>query len=188
MRKVCCAKYPQRLNSVIKCLLAVSLLGLSGHSVKAEEFTPTPTLGENSAYTLTETPSSSPDSIILYELKDKTGTYSYVDKTGQTITKSYTTKDVISHCYDLTITAESAERLTNSSMMGEIVEHFIGLTNTSDGGAIANTGKIAGITGDFINNSVNSGAYGGAILNEGGTLGPITGDFINNSSSASCIF
>ena len=48
MRKVCCAKYPQRLNSVIKGLLAVSLLGLSGHSVKAEEFTPTPTLGENS--------------------------------------------------------------------------------------------------------------------------------------------
>lgn len=183
MRKVCCAKYPQRLNSVIKGLLAVSLLGLSGLNVKAEEFTPTTTLGENSAYTLTETPSSSADSIILYELKDKTGTYSYVDKTGQTITKSYTTKDVISHFYDLTITAESAERLTNSSMMGEIVEHFIGLTNTSDGGAIANTGTIAGITGDFINNSVNRGAYGGAILNEGGTLGPITGDFINNSSS-----
>lgn len=178
MRKVCCAKYPQRLNSVIKCLLAVSLLGLSGHSVKAEEFTPTPTLGENSAYTLTETPSSSADSIILYELKDKTGTYSYVDKTGQTITKSYTTKDVISHCYDLTITAESAESLTNSSTMGDIVDHFID-QNSSVGGGIYNLGSISAITGDFINNTASS-SYGGAIFNYAGTLGSITGDFINN--------
>lgn len=178
MRKVCCAKYPQRLNSVIKGLLAVSLLGLSGHSVKAEEFTPTPTLGENSAYTLTETPSSSADSIILYELKDKTGTYSYVDKTGQTITKSYTTKDVISHFYDLTITAESAESLANSSTMGDIVDHFID-QNSSVGGGIYNLGSISAITGDFINNTASS-SYGGAIFNYAGTLGSITGDFINN--------
>ncbi len=178
MRKVCCAKYPQRLNSVIKCLLAVSLLGLSGLNVKAEEFTPTTTLGENSAYTLTETPSSSADSIILYELKDKTGTYSYVDKTGQTITKSYTTKDVISHFYDLTITAESAESLTNSSTMGDIVDHFID-QNSSVGGGIYNLGSISAITGDFINNTASS-SYGGAIFNYAGTLGSITGDFINN--------
>ena len=178
MRKVCCAKYPQRLNSVIKGLLAVSLLGLSGLNVKAEEFTPTTTLGENSAYTLTETPSSSADSIILYELKDKTGTYSYVDKTGQTITKSYTTKDVISHFYDLTITAESAESLTNSSTMGDIVDHFID-QDSSIGGGIYNLGSISAITGDFINNTASS-SYGGAIFNYAGTLGSITGDFINN--------
>ncbi|MBO8430526.1 hypothetical protein IAC76_03995 [Spirochaetes bacterium] len=178
MRKVCCAKYPQRLNSVIKGLLAVSLLGLSGLNVKAEEFTPTTTLGENSAYTLTETPSSSADSIILYELKDKTGTYSYVDKTGQTITKSYTTKDVISHFYDLTITAESAESLANSSTMGDIVDHFID-QNSSVGGGIYNLGSISAITGDFINNTASS-SYGGAIFNYAGTLGSITGDFINN--------
>ena len=149
-------------------------------TAEAAEFVPEPTLGNDSAYTLTEVPEAGADSLTIYELKDKTGSYSYVDKNGETVTKTYTTVEALPHYYNMTITAESAERLTNSDAIGEIVDHFIGQTYTSDGGAIRNTGTIAGITGDFINNIADG--YGGGILNNEGAIGPITGDFINNSS------
>ena len=150
-------------------------------TAEAAEFVPEPTLGEDSAYTLTEVPEAGADSLTLYELKDKMGSYSYVDKNGETVTKTYTTVEALPHYYDMTITAESAKSLTNSDAIGEIVDHFIGQTNTA-GGGIYNTGTIVGITGDFINNTA-TGSYGGGIFNYNGTIGPITGDFINNSGT-----
>ena len=153
-------------------------------TAEAAEFVPEPTLGDDSAYTLTEVPEAGADSLTLYELKDKMGSYSYVDKNGETVTKTYTTVEALPHYYDMTITANSAEGIENSDTIGDIVDHFIGQSSTSSGGAISNSSTIGNITGDFINN-VTTANFGGAIYNNRGTIGDITGDFINNSVMAS---
>ena len=171
-------------GGILKRLLCASLLGLTILGANAAEFIQTPTLGEDSAYTLTEASEAGADSLTLYELKDKTGSYSYVDKNGEAVTKTYTTVEALPHYYDMTITANSAERIENSDTIGDIVDHFIGQSSTSSGGAISNSSTIGNITGDFINN-VTTANFGGAIYNNRGTIGDITGDFINNSVMAS---
>ena len=168
-------------GGILKRLLCASLLGLTILGANAAEFIQTPTLGEDSAYTLTEASEAGVDSLTIYELKDKIGSYSYVDKNGHTVTKTYTTVEALPHYYDMIITAQSAESFANSDAIGNVVDHFIGQTDTA-GGGIYNTGTIAGITGDFINNTA-AGSYGGGIFNYNGTIGPITGDFINNSGA-----
>lgn len=169
-------------GGILKRLLCASLLGLTILGANAAEFIQTPTLGEHSAYTLTEASEAGVDSLTIYELKDKIGSYSYVDKNGEAVTKTYTTVEALPHYYDMTITAESAERLTNSDTIGEIVDHFIELSG-DNGSAIYNTGTITGVIGDFL---LNTGTYG-AILNEAnGTIEKITGDFIQNIATEVC--
>lgn len=168
-------------STLVKYLLCAGILSLISIEAEASEIKPTPTLGENSAYTLTEVPEAGADSLTLYELKDKMVSYSYVDKNGETVTKTYKTVEALPHYYDMTITAESAEWIENTDALGDIVGHFVGYDSSEYGGGIYNNeGSIDSITGDFINNSTAQN-YGGAIFNGDGAIGPITGDFINNS-------
>ena len=82
-------------GGILKRLLCASLLGLTILGANAAEFIQTPTLGEHSAYTLTEASEAGVDSLTIYELKDKIGSYSYVDKNGEAVTKTYTTVEAL---------------------------------------------------------------------------------------------
>lgn len=170
-----------------KLLLLFALI-ISTRAVQAVDLAPIPMLGENSAYTVTETPTAGENSITTYEIQESNNSYSYTDINGQTVTKEYTVKEVVPHYYDINITAESAERLNNTSTIGDVIEHFIsqaaGNLNNEQGGAISNTGTIGNIIGDFIMNNDKTGyPNGGAIFNYG-NITSISGDFILNTSGA----
>ena len=74
--------------------------------------------------------------------------------------------------------------LYNSGNIANINADFINNSNNSDyrsyGAAIANTGAIGNINGNFIGNTASSGS---AIYNKAGNIGNITSNFIDNNGT-----
>ena len=158
----------------------------------------TPTLGENSAYTLIETNTPSDNSITLYDIKNQTQSIQYVDQNGQVKNYEYTTKSLDVKYYNLNFTSNvtldengsTNNRKTNINDISTGIEHFV---NSSIDGTLAYGAAVSfppdsaieNIQGDFINNTINHTSYptrGGAIYNQKGSLiTNISGDFINNS-------
>ena len=130
----------------------------------------TPTLGTNSAYTLSFTSvadDAAPNTITTYS----------VDYDNYSFTPLYYT-------YSATYGSPTNNRQNiNSNGLG-INNVFIGNGGASSGGAIYNDGyTINSVTGDFIGNNVSAG--GGAIWVHNGTINSITGDFIENHAGGS---
>ena len=131
----------------------------------------TPTLGTDSAYTITFTQvanNSAPNTITTYS----------VDTNDYSITPVYYTYSVVHG-------GATNNRLdVNSSTSPDITESFILQTSNYRGGAICNSGfSIDSITGDFIGNSATSAA--GAVYNApGASISSVIGDFIDNHASA----
>lgn len=133
----------------------------------------TPTLGTNSAYTITFTQvanNSAPNTITTYS----------VDANDYSITPVYYTYSVVHG-------GATNNRLdVNSSTSPDITESFILQTsNLGYAGAINNSGfNVNSITGDFISNSMESALTAGAINNRSNaTTFSITGDFIDNHAT-----
>ncbi len=131
----------------------------------------TPTLGTNSAYTITFTQvanNSAPNTITTYS----------VDTNDYSITPFYYTYSVVHGG------ATNNRLIVNSGTSQNITESFILQTSNYRGGAICNSGfSIDSITGDFIGNSATSAA--GAVYNApGASISSVIGDFIDNHASA----
>ncbi|MBQ1611933.1 MAG: hypothetical protein II085_00495, partial [Alphaproteobacteria bacterium] len=166
----------------------------------------TPTLGDNSAYTLTETTQTSGGNIYqigdkYYQLAIRDGVVSH----GRISTNQGGT-NITGHFINLSTITSSGKggaiynyTYNGTATIGNITGDFIGnIATTSDdqayGGAIYNyaghnngTASIGNITGDFIGNRAvdyYGCAYGGAIHNENGTIDNITGNFIGNSTTS----
>ena len=133
----------------------------------------TPTLGTDSAYTITFTQvanNSAPNTITTYS----------VDTNDYSITPVYYTYSVVHGG------ATNNRLIVNSSTPQNIDESFILQTsNLGDAGAINNSGfNVNSITGDFISNSMESALTAGAINNQSNaTTSFITGDFIDNHAT-----
>ena len=125
-----------------------------------------PTLGTNSAYTISFTSvadDTAPNTITTYA----------VDYNDYSVTPMYYT-------YSTTHGAATNNRQNINSNGLNITNTFIGNGGAiSNGGAIYNDGyTINSVTGDFIGNNVSAG--GGAIWSHNGIMNSITGDFIEN--------
>jgi len=157
----------------------------------------TPTLGENSAYKLTETTNPTSDSLILYEIKNETKSIEYTDANGAIQNYEYTTKTANEKYYNLNynITTPTNNRINASNQnLGDVNEHFVenlmtNLNGTTSGAAItlSNNSQIGKLVGDFIANhsQAKSHAWGGAInINSNSSIASITGDFIGNISES----
>lgn len=167
-----------------KSLLMAALVGSMSQPVYAAEFTPT--LGDDSVYNVEEIEAVTDDSIILYDVKNVTKTYSYIDEKGKNIQKEYVTKEITPQYYKINVTGTSAERILNNPLdpeapsFGDIKSHFINLDNY----AINNYGKIDNITGDFLKNSPNSRLSATLYNGNGAMINDITGDFVSNQSTS----
>ena len=130
-----------------------------------------PTLGTNSAYTISFT-------TVLDDIAPNTITTYVVDYDDYSFTPMYYT-------YSTTHGAATNNRQNINSNGLDISNTFIGNGGTiSNGGAICNDGyTINSVTGDFIGNNVSAG--GGAIWVHNGTINSITGDFIENHAGGS---
>ena len=189
-------------------LLLAFALSLYAPTVSAIEYAPVPTLGENSAYTVEEVDTEGAATIITYEVNKEiyeltphyykfTLKQDFGEVNAENRTPVYYKWEDIDGIKSLTEGTEGDydlvywknptldyNRITGNLNGADINHGFTGLHSGSDGGAIDNSGgTIGNITGDFINNSANSG--GGAIYNFNGgtTIKSITGDFINNSAN-----
>jgi len=143
----------------------------------------TPTLGDDSAYTLTEVNAPSDNTITKYEIKEQTCTINYVDANGQTQTATYTTQTKTPKYYIVKYkidTPTNNNKITN--LTGDVNENFVGESGTGSGGLILNYAKDSSITGDFINNTTTaqSAIFGGMTASYT-SVKDIIGDYINNS-------
>lgn len=131
----------------------------------------TPTLGTDSAYTITFTQvanNTAPSTITMYS----------VDANGYSITPQYWRYSINS------VDATNNRHLINSNT-NIINEAFIGNIynqgSPNEGSAINNNGyTINSITGDFLENT--NWSNGGAVYNNGGIINSITGDFLSNQA------
>ena len=131
----------------------------------------TPTLGTNSAYTITFNQASdntAPNTITTYS----------VDSNGYSITPVYYTYSVN---HGSTVNNRISVATDNIDITGSFIAQ--GGTNSNGGGIYNYQHTVNSVTGDFISNSVGSG--GGAIDNGQGTINSITGDFIGNHTGGS---
>ncbi len=140
----------------------ISFFSLSAFSVgvsTSKTELETPTLGDDSAYSLNE-------------ITNPTGDYitKYLENTDGTYTAIY---------YQLVYDTTSTPTLNDGNYIG----NGIGNTESSNGGAIySNDSTIGSITGDFIYNTASHS--GGAIYNDSSTISTITGDFIGNKATS----
>ena len=153
---------------------------------------PTPTLGENSAYTLEKVNQAGENVITKYEWSDSENKYVPVYYRVDLKNTEYGHKDVASETKTFTIKTPNADgsgnafnyeikyytdasrlapsRVTTNQNGADIDKDFIGKVSSNNGGAIYNNqGTIGNITGDFVGNyssgSGNQSGYGGAISN-----------------------
>lgn len=133
--------------------------------------TPTPTLGDNSLYTITEISKEEYDtsygnSEVFYDAevleKDNIAYhyYKYAQKDGTT----------------------SSSSITSGNGGQDVEGGWYAKFGTFDGQAInLRSGYLGNIRGDFVNNAVDgSSGYAGAFYMEGTTIKSVTGDFVNN--------
>ena len=193
---------------MLKQLLCASLLGLTTLSASAADLTPT--LGEDSAYTVTEVTGAGENTVLTYEINKETNEltphyyeielkkdFGEVDAAGATATYfKWEEQDGVNKLVAGTESdhdiiywkdpAKNYDRITTDQGGADIDHGFAGLTSSSSGGAIyIYSGRTGDITGDFIGNSAggSGGGSGGAIANYvSSSIGNITGDFIGNSA------
>ena len=193
---------------MLKHLLCASLLGLTTLGASAADITPT--LGEESAYTLTEVEAAGENTITKYEYDSEAGSLAPVyyrvdlketefgegdttqyykwstDSEGRRVFESADNASDADVTYKFTMPESSEERIEleeNDDYSAGIKGDFVGITTDKEGGAIDNSNRndtIGNISGTFINNS--SEINGGAIYNyaSGDIAGGINGTFINN--------
>lgn len=166
-----------------------------------------PTLGTNSAYTMSFTSvsgTSAPNTITTYlvDYNDYSITpvyYTYSATYGSPTnnrriidSNSDINEHFISNAYESNTPVQGSAIYNDGFTINSVTGDFIGNVNWSNGGAIYNNGgTINNITGDFIENQAlygagNHGAYNksGAINNTGGTIGSIFGNFIGNTATS----
>lgn len=136
-----------------------------------------------------------------YELKsgvvsnNRIDTYTNTPPSGN-INSPFINKTALQDPITISLIAGGAIYNSTGKTLHDINADFIGNNATttnaksSIGGAIANSGIIGNITGDFIKNyasSANSSVYsrGGAIYNNFGKIGNIDGSFIGNYNKSS---
>ena len=163
----------------------------------------TPTLGDDSAYTLERVDSAGENTITNYEYDASTGdlttTYYQVNLklkeygSGDSVKYYGWTKDSEGHntfseveesAADVIVnysTSNSQVRIEGQQDGADVTGNFTGLNGTANGSAINNS-ILGDITGDFTGNTANSSAHnvsGGAISHT--EAGNITGNFTGNS-------
>ena len=128
-------------------------------------------------------------SISLKDAVKNIGTGSETNTAGLSLPYSAGPFDEVNVRYN---NGTAEERVTHSEYDGEISinDNFMNFEVENDaGGSVQNTGKIANITGDFINNYADNDSYnyngngGGAVSNDGkeAVIKNINGTFVENS-------
>ena len=196
-------------GGVLKAFLCASFLGFSTLSASAADMTPT--LGEDSAYTVTKVIEAGESTILTYEINKDTyeltphyygiefkKDFGAVGVVGaiptylkwQESDGSYRVIDGSAEYNDIIFWSDpsiSYERVTDNQNGLNITHGFTGLHSNTHGGAISNTNgsQIGDIHGDFLNNSTittQNNGDGGAIYNNDSITGDIKGHFVGNFS------
>ena len=179
----------------------LSVLSVSGAAMAAD--IGTPTLGDDSAYTLERVDSAGENTITNYEYDASTGdltsTYYQIDLkkkeygSGDSVKYYGWTKDSEGHNTFSEVDESAADVVVNYSTSNsqikiegqqdgaDVTGNFTNLSGTTNGSAINNS-ILGDITGDFTGNTANSSAHnvsGGAISHT--EAGNITGNFTGNS-------
>ena len=181
-----------------RTLLAALLIGAA--PALADDLS-TPTLGDDSAYTLTKVDAAGDNTITKFEYNSTTGEFTPVYYQMNLKQTSYGHPDVADEVryykfaenggltdgtaddYDITYSVDSSREASgnvSTDQNGAPVDNdFIDHYSSYSYGVIDNDeGNIGAITGDFISNT------GIAITNKGGVIGNITGNFIDTGRTA----
>ena len=200
----------RKVNKISKVLSATALAGcaLGATQAQAADTLATPTLGNESFYTLTEvgrgdnfdTTTLEGNYITKYEYDSETGAITPVYyesginpelildeiREGQTTHEVYTSADLIEKSYFDNTSTENGGALSIDGDVGKINGHFLGNSSSAryaNGGALYSSwdSTIDEIKGDFLENEA---IYGGAVYNNA-EVGSIKGDYIGNYAEQS---
>ncbi len=171
-------------------LLLAAVLALSGSSNAAYSADSTPTLGDNSTYTLTEVGAyAAGQNIVTKYNSDLSSTYYQVLlKTSSYGSSSTLTVNGVDGNFSIGIPAAGSGTLSGTTYSGNYVSlSKSGTDSTTYGGAIEYTADSTSyvFNSNFINNSATDTggiAQGGGMMMNSATAGAVHGDFVGNRS------